>query len=149
VTTPQDVPAHVQTVTHDYTVHYPAHEPRTNDPHHADFEEWKRRRRVAGTYDCDFALKYRPDFSECDLTKPLEAHHSVIEFALQNGVDIKLLEQFYPGVSQEGIGAWIDSDQNLTLLCTWHHRGHGGVHLVSASDWVAYKFVKGMISLCT
>jgi hypothetical protein len=141
------VAAHIQAVTRRYTLHYPEHEGRAEDPWHADFEAFKRRRKANSTDYCDFGHTYRGgDSSECDLSKPLEAHHSIIEFALQNGVDIKLLEQFYPGVSQMGIGKWVDSDQNLTLLCTWHHRGHGGVHIASASDWEAYRFVKGLIS---
>jgi hypothetical protein len=140
------IAAHVQPITHHYTEHYPEHEGRVDDPWHADFEEFKRRRVANDTSYCDFAHTYRSDSSECDLSTPLEAHHSIIEFALQNGVDIKLLEQFYPGVSTMGIGKWIDSDQNLTLLCAWHHRGHGGVHIASASDWEAYQFVKGLIS---
>jgi len=139
--------AHLQKVTKRYTVHYPAHPGREEDPWHADFEEFKRRRRAAGTYYCDFAQQFREgDASECTIDKPLEAHHSIIEYALQNGVDISSLDKFYPGVAQMGIGKWLDSDQNLTLLCVWHHRGHGGVHIISASDYEAYKFVKGLIS---
>lgn len=143
------VAEHVQRITHNYIVRYPAHPGRADDPWHADFEEFKRRRQTSGSYYCDFSQQFRSgDSSECNLTAPLEAHHSIIEYALQNGVDIKLLEQFYPGVSQMGIGKWIDSDQNLTLLCLWHHRGHGGVHIISAADYAAYKFVRGLIALC-
>jgi hypothetical protein len=133
-------------MTRRYSVHYKAHDPRGDDPHKADFDEFKRRRRAAGTWFCDFGKQYRADSSECDLTYPLECHHSVIEFALANSVDLTMLEKFYPGVSKTGIGAWIDSPNNLMLLCRWHHRGHGGVHNVSASDWEAYKFVKGLIT---
>jgi len=146
MTLEEAVAAHTQNIMHRYTEHYPEHEGRAEDPWHADFEEFKRRRKAASTYYCDFAHAYRSDSSECNLSIPLEAHHSIIEFALQNGVDVELLERFYPGVSQMGIGRWIDSDQNLTLLCAWHHRGHGGVHVASASDWTAYQFVKGLIT---
>lgn len=139
------VAAHEQAETRRYTLRVPEHGPREHDPHHADFEEFKRRRKASGEWWCDFARQYRADTAECDLTKPLECHHSVIEYALQNGVNLAELERFYPGVSVMGIGAWIDSPNNLTLLCAWHHRGHGGIHIVSASDWEAYKFVKGLI----
>lgn len=141
------VAAHIQKMTRHYSVRVPEHGPRGHDPHKADFDEYKRRRKTGGTWYCDFAQQYRHgDSTECDLTHPLECHHSVIEYAMQNGVDLTLLEQFYPGVSTAGVGAWIDSADNLTLLCRWHHRGHGGVHIVSASDWEAYKFVKGLIT---
>lgn len=142
-----DVAAHDQRETHSYTIHFPAHEPRTEDPHHADFEEYKRRRRENGTYVCDFATEHRDgDTSECDLTKPLECHHKHIEFALQNGVDLTLLEKDYPGVSTEGIGAWLDSAANLELLCVFHHRGHGGKHVVSVSDFEGETYVRRLIS---
>lgn len=140
------VKAHAQAETHRYQVHFPEHEARESDPHHADFAEYKRRRKEAGTWYCDFAHQYRDDTSECDLSGPLECHHAVIEFALANGVNLARLEKWYPGVSQEGIGAWLDQAQNLILLCRWHHRGHGGVHVLSASDYEAYKFVEGLIS---
>lgn len=142
-----DVPAHDQKTTHTYVVHFPAHEPREDDPHAADFREYKRRRKEDGTYHCDFAVQHRDgDFTECDLTKPLEAHHTHVEFALQNGVDIALLEADFEGISQHDIGAWIDSDANLTLLCVFHHRGHGGVHVASAADFEGEKYVRGLIS---
>lgn len=142
----KSVAAHVMKVTRRYTVHVPEHGPREHDPHKADFDEFKRRRKTAGSWHCDFADQYRCASDECDLAHPLEAHHSVIEYAAQSGVNIALLEQFYPGVSSMGVGAWIDSPNNLMLLCRWHHRGHGGIHTVSASDWEAYKFVKGLIT---
>lgn len=142
------VAAHAQSETHRYQVHFPEHGPRESDPHKSDFDEYKRRRKKAGTWYCDFAHTYRDDTTECDLTHPLECHHAVIEFALANGVDLARLEKWYPGVSSMGIGKWIDdaAGANLVLLCVWHHRGHGGVHTLSASDYEAYKFVEGLIS---
>lgn len=142
-----DVPAHQQTVSHRYTVAYPEHEPRAEDPHIHEFREYKRRRRANGTYHCDFAAEHRNgDTSECDLSRPLEAHHTHVEFALLNGVDIALLEKDFPGISAQNIGAWLDGDQNLTLLCAAHHRGPGGVHNASAADWEGEKYVRGLIS---
>jgi len=138
-----DVPAHDQRVTHSYVVHYPAHEPRAEDPHRAEFEEYKRRRREAGTYHCDFAAQFRDgDASECDGAHPLEAHHTHLEFALLNGADAALLEEQWPGVTTAGVGAWLDGDENLTLLCQTHHRGHGGVHVLAAADYEASKLVR-------
>lgn len=140
------VEAHEQAVTHRYTVRYPEHPPREHDPHYHDFAEYKRRRRSDDTWHCDFAVEYRNgDHSECDMTRPLECHHRVIEFSLQNGVDLALLEADYPGVSTVGIGAWVETAANLELLCVAHHRGPGGVHVASASDWEAEKYVRGLI----
>lgn len=140
------VPAHDQLVTHRYVIHYFDHEPREQDPHYADFREYKRRRKANDTYHCDFAFDhYFGDTSECDNKHPLEGHHKWIEFALKNGVELELLEKDFPGVSAMGIGAWINSDQNLTLLCRFHHRGPGGVHIASAADYAAEAYIRGLI----
>lgn len=142
-----DTPSHDQSVDHHYVIHYPQHEPREHDPHKPDFEEYRRRRKAAGTYYCDFAAQHRGgDTSECDLTKPLECHHKIIEFALANGVDLALLEPDYPGVSKQGIGAWIDTAPNLEMLCAFHHRGHGGKHILSVSDYEAELYIRQLIS---
>ena len=141
------VAAHRQTFTHHYTVRYPAHDPRACDPHRHDFLEWKRRRKDSGTWNCDFAMGHRGgDPAECDLSRPLEAHHKLVELAMMNEVDFALLEADFPGISAQSIGEWIDSDVNLTLLCVAHHRGPGGVHTASFSDFGSEYFVRDLIS---
>lgn len=142
--TSPDVPAHAQTASHRYTVHYPPHPPREGDPHYVDFEAY--RRRTKATAQCAVGA-HRGDFSECSLDKPLELHHAHVEFSLQNGVDLKWLERDYPGVSDASqVGAWVESGANLMWLCEEHHRGRGGVHVASASDFEASKFVRGLIT---
>lgn len=131
---------HDQAVTHHYTIHYPEHDPRDGDPNYVDFEAY--RRRTKATAQCAVGL-HRGDFSEC--SGGLELHHAHIEFALQNGVDLQWLEVDYPGVSDPAtVGAWVESAANLVWLCEHHHRGSGGVHLVSASDYEAEKYVRGL-----
>lgn len=140
------VAAHLQAFTHRYVVKYPAHDPRANDPHKHDFLEWKRRRRENGTYVCDFATAHRGgDASECDAARPLEAHHKVVELAMLNEIDFALLEGDFPGISAQSVGAWIDGDSNLTLLCVAHHRGPGGVHNASYSDFGSEYYVRDLI----
>ena len=141
------VPAHEQAFTHRYVVRYPAHEPRADDPHRHDFLEWKRRRREAGTWHCDFAAAHRDGgTSECDLSRPLEAHHRLIELAMMNEVDFALLEADFPGISAQDVGAWIDGDVNLTLLCVNHHRSPMGVHTASYSDFGSEFYIRNLIS---
>ena len=133
--------AHDQAVTHRYTVHYPDHAPRESDPHYVDFEAYRRRTRK--TARCAFAERIGDD-AECGGT--LELHHSHVEFALANEVDLELLERDYPGVSDTGrVGAWIESAANLQWLCTAHHRGPGGVHTASAADYEAEHYIRGLI----
>lgn len=134
--------AHDGPITHKYIMHYPAHPPRKGDPHYKDFEAY--RRRTKATAKCQVG-EHRNDFSECQ--GGLELHHSHVEFSLQNGVDLEWLEVDYPGISDpDSIGAWVESAANLMWLCEFHHRGHGGVHVASASDYEAEKYVKELIS---
>lgn len=137
-----DVPAHDQATTRHYLMHFPEHPARTSDPHYVDFEAY--RRKTHATAVCAFAAE-TGDSSECHGV--LELHHTHIEFSLQNGVDLARLERHYPGVSDPNqVGAWVESADNLTWLCAWHHRGHGGVHTAASADYEATKFVKGLIT---
>jgi hypothetical protein len=141
------VPAHDQAETHHYRVHYPPHPARADDPHYRDFNAIHRAWKAdPERWQCAIG-KHRGDFGECDLSKPLELHHAHVEFSLQNGVDLAWLEADYPGVSNpDEVGAWVESATNLLVLCVFHHRGHGGVHVASASDYEAEKYVRGLIS---
>jgi hypothetical protein len=139
--------AHDQKFTHSYLVHYPDHAPREDDPYYSDFHAYKAHRRKSNTYICDFAIEHRGGIQdECDLIHPLECHHRIIEFSVMNGVDLSLLEKDYPGVSQMPVGKWVESAVNLMLLCRAHHRGHMGVHVASASDFVSTYYVHNLIS---
>jgi hypothetical protein len=134
-------PAHNQGITHRYTVNYPEHAPRKSDRHFIDFNAYRRRTKASAT--CAKGLEHH-DFSEC--RGGLELHHAHVEFALQNGVDLKWLESKYPGISDpNSVGAWVESAENLVWLCEWHHRGHGGVHVASSSDYEAETFVRNLI----
>jgi hypothetical protein len=138
-----DVAAHEQPETHHYVVSFPAHPARTDDPHYKDFNAFHRAHRADAK--CAIGL-HRNDFSECDLTHPMELHHAHIEFALQNGVDLAWLEVDYPGVSDpDTVGAWVETGANFVWYCVAHHRGRGGAHTASASDFEAEKYVRGLI----
>ena len=137
------VAAHDQAVRHGYTVHYPEHEPREHDPHYRDFKHYREQHVDSAV--CHFAERRGGDTSECE--GGLELHHAHIEFSMQNGVDLALLEQDYPGVSNpDEVGAWIETGANLVFYCAKHHRGHGGVHTASAADFEAEHYIRGLIS---
>lgn len=134
--------AHNQLSSHHYIVHYPPHPARKDDPHYRDFNEFHKRTRATAT--CAIG-QHRNDFDECN--GQLELHHAHIEFSLQNGVDLKWLEVDYPGVSDpDHVGAWVESAANLIWLCEFHHRGAGGVHVASSSDYEAEKYVRSLIT---
>jgi hypothetical protein len=133
--------AHDQAVTNNYIVHYPPHEARESDPHYRDFNAY--RNATKDTAQCSIG-SHRSDLSDC--AGGLELHHAHIEFSLQNGVDLKWLEVDYPGVSNaDEVGKWVESGANLLWLCEKHHRGVGGIHHASASDFEAEKYVRNLI----
>lgn len=137
---------HNQATTNHYTIHYPPHPARVDDPHYKDFNAIHKAWKKDPTKWLCRVGRERDDYSECDLTKPLELHHAHIEFSLQNGVNLIWLEKAYPGVSNaEEVGAWVESADNLEVLCVRHHRGSGGIHHASASDFEASRFVHGLI----
>lgn len=143
------VPAHIQRVTHSYFVHYPDHEPRAGDPNYADFHHW--REATKATARCVVG-QHRDDYSDCfpgpkNWPIGLEVHHSHIEFAIQNGIDLAWLEKDYPGVSNMSeVGKWVESAANLEWRCVRHHRGVGGVHTVTASDYEGIKYFRDLTS---
>lgn len=141
------VPSHSQKVSHSYIVHYPPHPPRTEDPHYKDFHHYHElTKKDPSIYRCAHGVRVG-DFLECDLQHPLELHHSHIEFSLQQGVDLAVLEREYPGVSDpEAVGAWVESAANLEWLCVFHHRGPNGKHTAATADYEASIFVRGLLS---
>ena len=152
-----DVPAHRQAFVHRYFVNYPDHAPRQGDPNYADFNAYHRRTRATARCALGFRIGYQDcrDAQGTPCPPPasggpqpgLELHHAHIEFALENAVDLQLLERDYPGVSDPSkVGAWVESAANLEWLCAWHHRGSGGVHNASASDFEAERYVLSLIA---
>lgn len=139
--TDREVTAHDQPTTNRYTVHFPEHPPREGDPHYAAFEHYRREH--VDTAVCHFAERRGGDTSEC--AGGLELHHSHVEFSMQNGADAQLLEHEHPGITTD-IPTWVESADNLVFYCEKHHRGHGGVHHASASDFEASHFVRNLIS---
>lgn len=133
------VRAHDQKISHHYLIHYPEHEPRESDPHYRDFDAYRR----AHVQTAKCYIGERVGFDQC--AGGLELHHAVIEFSLQNGVSLTALEVDYPGVSDpDSVGAWVESGQNFRWLCAYHHRGLGGAHTLSHSDWSASQYVPGL-----
>ena len=134
-------PAHDQRQSHVYMLHFPAHFPRLSDPHYLDFEAFRR----ANVATAHCYAGERAGLASC--RGGLELHHAVIEFAVQNAIDLAALERDYPGVSNPAeVGAWVESGKNLRFLCEFHHRGTGGAHTASHSDWIAQLYVPGFIS---
>jgi len=140
------VPAHEQRISHHYAMRYVEHGARPGDPHYKDFNHLKRQwMNDPEKWQCAIGKKIG-DFSECSLDRPLEIHHSHIEWALLNEIDLVRLNHIYPGVGDpDTLGAWVESAENLVVYCAFHHRGHAGAHVASASDYEGILFVKDLI----
>ena len=133
----QEVAAHSAAQGHKYVMHFPPHPARTDDPHYADFNAYHRKHSKTAT--CYVGDRIGVD--HCS-DGPMELHHAVIEFSLQNGVDLKALEVDYPGISNaDEVGVWIESEQNFRWLCAYHHRGQAGAHTAAHADWTAGQYV--------
>lgn len=152
-----ETPAHNQKFTHSYVVHFPAHSPRENDPHYVDFHHYHRKHRQSarcyvgervGFQDCRDEHGYAcPPPSGGGVQPGLELHHAHVEFSLQNGILLSALEKDFPGISDStNVGAWVESDQNFRWLCCYHHRGPGGAHTASHSDYEASQYIPGLIA---
>lgn len=137
--------AHDQTTTHKYTVHFPDHAPREDDPHYKAFNAYRR-------HNIEGAVCYvgeRAGHEQC--SGGLELHHTVLEFATINAADPKALHKDFPEIAEDAtadeIAAWAESSPGeFRFLCTFHHRGHGGAHVASHADWSAQLYVPGYIS---
>ena len=151
---PLITPAHSQQVTNTYHIAYPAHAPRTSDPHYQAFNAFHRANQVA-------AVCYtgrRVGFDECKdahgdpVIQPaagngLELHHHFLEFATVNAVSLVALEVDYPDLTDaDKVAAWAETDANFLWLCAKHHRGFGGVHHAAAADWEASQYIQNLLS---
>jgi len=142
---PRTVPAHEQTQTHQYVVHYPEHAPRDGDPHYRAFEAYRRHHREGAV--C--YVGERAGHAQC--AGPLELHHAVLEFAAANAADAAALHRDFPELAvdatAEDIAEWLArSPGAFRWLCAYHHRGHGGAHTASHADWTAQLYVPGFIT---
>lgn len=140
------VTAHEQKVTHSYSVHFPDHAARAHDPHYTAFESLRRALEKTPQWQCAIGAELS-DFSACDTAHPLELHHSIVEFAVANEVDLTAIGHDFPEIkTEDDLQAFLESGRNVQVLCQFHHRGHGGIHVASYADYEAEKYVKGLIT---
>ncbi|MHB8573532.1 MAG: hypothetical protein ACYDAY_11375 [Candidatus Dormibacteria bacterium] len=153
--TPASTPAHDQSVTNRYVVHYPEHQPRETDPHYHAFNAFHRAHAHEATcyvgdrvgYDQCADAKGRPIPVQPSPDGGLELHHKVLEFSLVNEVDLSALEKDFPNLTDpEKVAEWAETDANFVWLCAKHHRGHGGIHHAAAADFEAELYVRDLIS---
>lgn len=74
----------------------------------------------------------------------LESHHAPIERSLLECCDPLKVHKVYPQVyDQPTLETFVDSPQNLIILCDIHHRStHAGIHHLLYQDFVILPFLK-------
>lgn len=123
------IEAHDQHETIRLLCHYPTHEPRACDPHYAAFNRMKARAKKAGLDKC----------AVCG-AQPVEWHHSYVEFAYQNGIDVQKLNEAYGlHLTDAEFADWVESEGNAEPLCVKHHRGAEAVHSLPEPIWKAVR----------
>jgi hypothetical protein len=135
-------------VKYKHKTHFPKHEPRKVSPIY-------RRTHLN--------MKHMPCFI-CGKTNKkdnihVETHHFYIEKAGENAIDWKVfgefadkcyniqtgesLAQFDWSVVATNPDLFVDSEQNMIILCKQHHTsGKYGIHHVPFPDWILQKFPK-------
>jgi hypothetical protein len=105
-----DVPAHTQTGTIHLLRHYPEHEPRAGDPNYPAFEHVRARLKAQGLLRCAVGNE--------DCSGGIQLHHSHVEFAYLNAVDVIALDYALGlDLTDQDLAAWIESPGNLEPLC--------------------------------
>lgn len=113
----------------------PDHPARPGDPHYKHFIQARKRMLKLGLLKCWI----------CGDTDNIELHHSLIEYALQNGVDMTKFTELYPEFGEmddETFKNWIEGEGNLTPLCRLHHTGDLGIHTLTYPEWLPLRFWK-------
>jgi hypothetical protein len=115
------------------TVAYPPHDPRTAS---REYRQLHRQLVVVRDEPCWI----------CGTTHSqggaMETHHSHIEWAAANGVDLARVMADFPAVTDEAaLRSWLDSEGNMLVLCSVHHRGaYEGIHMVSYPAWLLQRY---------
>jgi hypothetical protein len=101
-----ETPAHDQTVTNHYVIHYPDHAPRAGDPNYVAFNAYHRANEATAI--CYVGQRLGLDQcadaqGQAMLDQPghpgLELHHKVLEFSLINAVDLAAVVLDYPDLT--------------------------------------------------
>lgn len=134
-------------------VYYPAHSPRTESPEYAKIHHHLVKELDLPCLACGVRNSTLSDPSINKVgAKALETHHHVIEWALQNAIDLTKFNErivayhrakdsnsakYAQDFTQQQMLDWIDHDpDNLWVLCDVHHR-HSlvGIHSITYPIW--------------
>ena len=139
-------------------VFYPEHMPRKESPEYAKVHELLAIKQDRPCLICGVrnSTLHVPEQNKHG-AKQMETHHHIIEWALQNAIDLdKFNEHVWPHLqarhpgkypepfTQQQMLDFIDhSEDNLWVLCDVHHR-HSlvGIHSITGPIWGAQNLIK-------
>lgn len=102
--------AHKQKITLRFIECWPSHEPRKKDPNYHYFREAKARLKRQGLLKCVVDAPFHHG--------PIELHHSKVEFAHINDVDVDKFNELYGlHLTDKEFQIYIESEGNLEPLC--------------------------------
>lgn len=72
----------------------------------------------------------------------METHHAHVEWAAAAGIDLDKIVQDFPDVKDEkALRQWLDSEGNMLVLCSKHHRGpNTGIHMITYPAWLLQRY---------
>ena len=137
-----DVPAHSQTRSLTETIFYPDHIQRGAESSEFQASKQELTKEGLGCWICGVTQE------ELGPSVRMEGHHYNVEWALINSLDLAKVQKYFPDVTD--LNAFLDSKENLILLCPKHHRSNlYGVHMVTMPAWVAQRLQKDGWDLVT
>jgi len=130
-----DVAAHDEARTIRFIERWPEHEPRKGDPHYKYFVKARARMDKLGLLRCNVISDYH--------FGGIQVHHSRIEFAHIDNVDVAKFNELYGlHLGDEDFQIYVESEGNLEALCQLHHTGQEGVHALPEPEWNALRVAK-------
>lgn len=134
--------AHGQTRTLTETIFYPDHVTRGAESSEFQNTKQKLTKQGEGCYVCGLTQE------ELGPSVRMEGHHFNSEWSLVNSLDLVKVQKDFPDVTD--VKTFLDSLENLILLCPKHHRSNlYGVHMITMPAWIVQKYQKDGWDLVT
>ena len=143
---PSDTLAHVHLTTDTVATleATPPHPPRVETPEYRKAHSFLINRKNAPCHICGVTKRTlkNPAKNPMGATQ-METHHWPVERSLTDACDWRKIHRDYPSVyDQASFERWVDSPENLLVLCDIHHRSpEAGIHHLLTQDWMVLKYL--------